>query len=823
VNPALLKRENQSMQTQQDPPASSPGPFVSFLCAAVIFLCVVGGTLSAANAQTEPPVLVEAEGFADTGGWVVDPQFMDLMGSPYLLAHGLGVPVNDARTEVAILEPGVHRVWVRTKDWVAQWQAPGTPGRFQVILNGKPLATTFGTIGAQWHWQDGGEIDLPKGQLRLALHDLTGFEGRCDAIVFSRDRSFVPPNTDPEMLSFRRRCLGLSEKPEPAGEYDLVVTGGGIAGICAAVTAARLGLKVALIQDRPVLGGNNSSEVRVWLQGARSKQPWPRIGDVVAELEAEKRAHYGPENKADLYEDDKKLAVVRGEPNIDLFLEHRGNGVEMEGNRIRAIVAQEIRTGRRLRFVARWFADCTGDACIGALAGADFDLQEKNKMGPCNLWNVCECKDTNAINTGTKESVEDVPFPRCPWALDLSDKPFPGRDKVKPDPNKLGGWYWESGFDRDPINEMEYVRDWNFRAMYGAWDALKNVDKVLTKHRLNWSAYILGKRESRRLLGDVILDVVDLEQDRKFPDGYSPTGWDNDLHRPSPRYNKGFEGDAFIATAEHGYFPAYEDNRSFWIPYRCLYSRNIDNLFMAGRCISVTHEALGAVRVMRTCGTQGEVVGMAASVCKEFDTNPRGVYVKHLADLEKRIRKGVGKVDGSTIPYSNQGERGHSPRQVALAQPAWLGRVGENLARMAEVKTMPAAKTDGVDRTVLLNDGYGKIEDNSGRWLGKGALPHIIEYRWHKPVELGAVRIISGWHNGVRVLFPVSHFQLQHHDGKAWQEVLPAVEGNDNPVWSATFAPVNATHLRLVITQTPHNISRVWEVEFYEPPKDGKR
>ena len=115
------------------------------------------------------------------------------------------------------------KIWVRTKDWVAQWEAPGTPGRFQVVLNDKPLETTFGTVGAQWHWQDGGKIDLPEGTLRLALHDLTGFEGRCDAILFSSDPSFVPPNTDPKMLAFRRRCVGQSDQPERAGEYDLVV------------------------------------------------------------------------------------------------------------------------------------------------------------------------------------------------------------------------------------------------------------------------------------------------------------------------------------------------------------------------------------------------------------------------------------------------------------------------------------------------------------------------------------------------------------------------------------------------------------------------
>jgi len=815
--------EDEDMQTKNSFSRPYAWKFHSSVCLVMAVLFVIAETLKAADSKTEPPILVEAEAFTDIGGWVVDPQFMDLMGSPYLLAHGLGTPVKDAVTEVTIPQSGRYRVWVRTKDWVAQWKAPGAPGRFQVIIHDKPIETTFGTVGAEWHWQDGGRIDLAKGKLRLALHDLTGFEGRCDAILLSNDLSFIPPNTGPEMGVFRRRCLGIPDKPEPAGEYDLVVTGGGIAGTCAAVAAARLGLKVALIQDRPVLGGNNSSEVRVWLQGARSKAPWPRVGDVVAELEPGQRAHYGPANTAGLYEDDKKLAVARNEPNIDLFLEHRGNGVEMEGGRIQAVLAHEIRTGKRIRIGGRWFADCTGDACIGALAGADFDLQKKNKMGPCNLWNVCECKDTNPINTGAQEFAEPVSFPRCPWALDLSDKPFPGRSRIKPDPNQLGGWYWESGFDRDPINEMEYVRDWNFRAMYGAWDAMKNVDKVLPNHRLNWAAYILGKRESRRLSGDVILDVEDLKQDRKFPDGCAPTGWSNDLHLPNPQYNKGFEGDAFISSAEHGVYPAYQENRPFWIPYRCLYSRNIDNLFMAGRCISVTHDALGAVRVMRTCGTQGEIVGMAASVCKEYGIDPRGVYEKHLADLQKRMRKGVGKVDGSTIPYDNWGEQGHTPRLIALVQPKWLENAGENLARRAEVSTSTPRKDDGVDQAILLNDGHGKVEDNDARWIRKGDFPQTIEFRWDEPVELGAARIISGRYNGSRVYSPISQFSIRHHDGEIWQETLPAVEANENPAWTATFSPVKTKRLRLVITQAPHNISRVWEVEFFGPLDDGKQ
>lgn len=607
--------------------------------------------LVSASAATPVTVLVEAESFSSPGGWVVDPQFMDQMGSPYLLAHGLGRPVKDATTTVRFPAAGTYRVFVRTKDWVAQWNAPGAPGRFQLIVDGKVLPTTFGTTGAQWHWQPGGTMEIARARkVTLALHDLTGFEGRCDAILFTQDDGLVPPNAGTDMAEFRGQVLGLPKAPVGAGNFDLVVVGGGIAGSCAAVSAARLGLKVALVQDRPVLGGNNSSEVRVWLQGARTKEPWPRVGDVVAEFEQERRAHYGPANTAELYEDQRKLAVVRGERNIRLFLEHRANGVITNGARIQAVIAQEIRTGRRFQINGRYFADCTGDAVIGEMAGADFQMEPQGRLGQCNLWNVCECKDTNALNVAVSAAADEKPFPRCPWALDLTEQPFPGRSVTKPDPLKLGGWYWESGFDRDPIKEMEYIRDWNFRAMFGAWDAMKNVDKVLPNHQLNWAAHILGKRESRRLLGDVIVTFDDLKEGRKFPDACVPSGWKVDLHLPDQRFEKGFEGDAFIAKASYQAYPL-----PFWLPYRALYSRNIANLFMAGRDISVTHEALGGVRVMRTCGCMGEIVGMAASLCRKHETTPRAVYERHLPELQALMRRGAGKRHASP-DYENQGE-----------------------------------------------------------------------------------------------------------------------------------------------------------------------
>jgi hypothetical protein len=621
--------------------------------ASLLFLpCAVR---AAKPAQAAPIVLLEAEQFANFGGWVLDQQFMDQMGSPYLLAHGLGEPVRDAQTTVQFPATGKYRVWVRTRDWVAPWKAPGAPGRFKLLVSGKPLATTFGTEGAAWHWQDGGTVKVGR-EAKIALHDLTGFEGRCDAVLFCRDLDFKPPNELSALRPFRRRALGLPETPEDGGSYDLVVVGGGIAGTASAMSAARLGLKVALLQDRPVLGGNNSSEVRVWLNGGINLPPYPRIGDIVAELEPKQRAHIGTANTAEIYEDERRLALVRSEKNLTLFLEQRVNAIEAADGIIRAVVAQHIRTARRVRLTARWFADCTGDGTVGALAGADFDTTETGHMGPSNLWNVrdtgqpepfpkCECEDTNAVNLTFAAGKSPAPFPRCPWAIDLRDKSFPGRQRPgsekTPDPlSKLGQWFWESGFDKDPIADVEWMRDQNLRAMYGAWDTLKNVDKLYPNYKLNWAAYIAGKRESRRLLGDVVLTVDAFRTNQYFPDACFPCTWTIDLHLPDPAFNL-----EFVSKASHGKYKT-----PYWAPYRCLYSRNVTNLFMAGRDISVTHLALGPTRVMRTCGCMGEIVGMAASLCKQHDCTPRAVYEQHLPELKLLMERGVGRQPPKALP-----------------------------------------------------------------------------------------------------------------------------------------------------------------------------
>ena len=566
-------------------------------------------------ADVRVTILVEAESFVQPGAWGLDTQFIREMGSPYLIAHGLGKPVADATTKVAIPSAGTYRVFVRTKDWVARWNAPGTPGKFQVLVNGKALAETFGTKGDSWGWQDGGTVALPAGEATVALHDLTGFDGRCDCIVFTTE-AIPPPNDSAILADWRRTTLGLPAEPIAKGPYDLVVVGGGYAGMGAALSAARMGLKVALIQDRGVLGGNGSSEVRVWAMGLIRRGKYPRIGEIIEEFCD--HAKKSPGTYAE-FGDEKKEKIVRAEPNIDLFLNTHAFAVQKEGSAIKSVTCLDTKTGREVRFTGKFFCDATGHATIGHLAGAETVMEPKGRMGMSNMWAWDELESPQA-------------FPETPWALPLTmdDFPYPK--------DHHGQWFWESGFDKDPLADAEGIRDWNLRAVYGAFNAMKNGDGAADHKNavLTWVAYVGGPRESRRILGDVVLTQDDIVSKKEFPDGCVPSTWSIDLHYPKNEYADKFPDNPFISIAVHD--NRVDRNYGYPVPYRCFYSKDIDNLFTAGRCVSVTHEALGSVRVMKTCGMMGEVVGKAASVAVKHGTNPRGVFEKHWSEMDELLK-----------------------------------------------------------------------------------------------------------------------------------------------------------------------------------------
>lgn len=654
-------------------------------CLGILVAAAVTSTSTSAEERAATGVLIEAESLASAGGWQLDTQFIREMGSPYLLAHGLGVPVADATGTVELPATGEYHVYVRTKDWVARWGAPGAPGRFQLLIDGVPLKTAFGSEGAEWHWQDGGTVEVKDKTVAIALHDLTGFDGRCDAIYLTQSVE-PPPNADVILPAWRRELLNLAEEVETKGGYDLVVIGGGYSGLGAAIAAARAGCRVALIQDRGVLGGNGSSEVRVWAQGEIRRGKYPRIGEIVEEISDQATKSPGTYEE---FEDAKKEAIVRDEPNIDLFLNHHAYQVEMDENEIKSVEAFDTKTSRRLKFEAPLFADCTGHATIGFLAGADFDMSPDGRMGMSNMW-------------AWDEVDEEVAFPETPWALDLEmqDFPYPRDHHAQ--------WFWESGFDKDAVGGAEAIRDWNFRAAYGAFNAMKNRGGA-DQHKnatMTWLAYIGGPRESRRLLGDVILNHDDIIQKKEFADGTVPSTWSVDLHYPKKQYAEKFPDNPFISVAVFG--SGVDRSVGFPIPYRCFYSRNIPNLFMAGRCISVTHEALGTTRVMKTCGMMGEVVGKAASLCRLHQCLPRDVYYNYWAELDAMLKlpgkANRASVDAEFVIPDDAMELAKTPA------PSTSGMHGESI---------DPAKFDGI----VIDDPAAK---RSGAWTSGVGLAKFI-------------------------------------------------------------------------------------------------
>ena len=674
-----------------------------FLAVALLAAAWLAKPLAAAN------IWIEAESFEQKGGWQVDQQMIEGMGSPYLIAHGLGTPVKDALTNVRIDTAATYNVYVRTYNWTAPWHAATGPGGFKVAINGKRLPVTVGQTGDRWQWQKAGTVNLKRGMATLVLCDLTGFDGRCDAICLSTS-PVAPPEGHEDLRRYRDKMLKTDQRMRSAGVFDLVVVGGGVAGMSAAVAAARLGLKVALVQDRPVLGGNNSSEVRVHLGGRINTGKYPRLGDLQKEFGPTLEGNAMP---AENYADDRKLKFVKAEPNVSLFLNHHVCGVQMQGqhipmtkllpalqpsaippksgqnassfsdftpnvtensakcegemqalatneankpegnrlinrdNTIAAVIAKNVLTGEELRFEAPLFADCTGDATLGVLAGAMYNIGRESKSAFGEDLAPQQADDMTmgvSMQWYAKKKDKTATFPLFEYGISFNEQTAEKRLK--------GEWTWETGLNSRIVVNLERVRDYGMLVVYSNWSFLKNRSKDRRRYerqQLDWLAYVAGKRESRRLLGDYVLSEQDIVKNMPHEDATFTTTWSIDLHYPDTINARNFATGPFKAISRQRVIYPYA------VPYRCLYSRNVSNLFMAGRNISVTHVALGSVRVMRTTGMMGEVVGMAASVCHANRAYPRQVYTHFLPQLQALMERGVGNANLPNNQSYNEG------------------------------------------------------------------------------------------------------------------------------------------------------------------------
>jgi len=410
-------------------------------------------------------------------------------------------------------------------------------------------------------------------------------------------------------------------------EVDFCVVGGGIAGMLAAVSAARRGVRVVLMQDRPVLGGNASSEIRMWIRGAHGDDK--RETGILEEIALE-NIYRNPTLNYSIW-DSVLYGITKFQDNLELILNCACCDAEMDGDRIVSVQGYQTTTQQWHMVKAKLFADCSGDSVLAPLTGAQWRMGREacsefgediapEKSDACTMGMSCLLQARP-----TDHPVSYIP-PK--WANHYTKEDFPFRmDFSTPDAWTHDNFWWiELGGTVDTIQDTETLRDRLLKITFGVWDFIKNSGVCAAENwELDWVGFLPGKRESRRYVGDYIMTQSDVRSGGKFEDTIAYGGWTMDDHDP-----QGFD----TTEPPNIFHPAPSP---FGIPYRCVYAKNISNLFFAGRNISVSHTAFSATRVMATCGLLGQAVGTAAAIAVQNGLTPRGVYENKLPELQKAL------------------------------------------------------------------------------------------------------------------------------------------------------------------------------------------
>lgn len=501
---------------------------------------------------------------------------------------------------------------------------------------------------------------------------------------------------------------------------DFVITGGGLSGTCAAITAARQGLKVVLVQDRPILGGNASSEVRLWVLGATShmgnNNRWSREGGVIDELLVE-NLYQNPEGNPIIL-DMILLDKVVQEPNITLLLNTAVYEVEKdEPDSISGLKAFCSQNSTAYRLKAPLYCDASGDGIVGFLAGAAFRMGAESReefdetMAPDADYGELL---GHSLYFYSKDTGKPVKFTAPSFALDVS-KEIPRFRNFSSNEHGCQLWWVEHGGRLDTVHDTERIKWELWRVVYGIWDYIKNSGKFPDAETmtLEWVGMIPGKRESRRFEGDYMLSQHDLIEQRRHPDAVAYGGWSIDLHPADGVFS------------ERPPCNQWHSKGIFQIPYRCLYSRNIKNLFFAGRIISVSHVAFGATRVMATSAYTGQAAAMAAVLCRQHGLLPKDIYQGgHIDLLQRELMK-----TGQHIPH------------VAL-------RDEEDLVRKARLKASSSLNFSGFDVNQLI---WKPLDISAAQLLpfSKGKIPPFsLPIQAAEDTELDMELRISGRKGG---------------------------------------------------------------------------
>ncbi|HIW32195.1 MAG TPA: FAD-dependent oxidoreductase [Candidatus Paenibacillus intestinavium] len=414
---------------------------------------------------------------------------------------------------------------------------------------------------------------------------------------------------------------------------DVTVIGGGLAGVCAAIAAARLGKKVALVNNRPVLGGNSSSEVRVWVCGATKHgvNRYARETGIMGELFVENQ-YRNPEGNPYIW-DIVILEAVRAEANIQLFLNtdvHQVHASGDEENReISSVIGWMMNSERELTFQSPVYLDCTGDGLVGFLAGAKYRLGREAKHEFNESWAPEVADDVTLGSTilfYTKDVGKPVQYIAPSFAKNIEETSIPIRRVIRSGDSGCHYWWIEWGGEHDTVYDNELIRDELWSVIYGIWDYIKNSGKFDAETMtLEWVGSIPGKREYRRFVGEYVLSQNDILAQEKFEDRIGFGGWSIDLHPPQGMY------------AEESGSKHISADGIYHIPYRSLYSSNVSNLLFAGRNVSASHVAFGTTRVMATCAVMGEAAGTAAALCVQESVTPSQLHSSHLSRLQQTL------------------------------------------------------------------------------------------------------------------------------------------------------------------------------------------
>ncbi|MCB9937305.1 MAG: FAD-dependent oxidoreductase [Planctomycetaceae bacterium] len=619
-------------------------------------------------------------------------------------------------------------------------------------------------------------------------------------------------------------------------DCDILVAGGGPAGVPCALAAARCGAKVILCQDRPVLGGNASSEVRMHIVGANGTgrfdrgaelETEAREGGIIEEIRLENCVR-NPQRSAAMF-DLILYDKCRAEPNLTLLLNTAITGVVMrdgDSSEIASAIADRHSTEDRFRINARTFIDCTGDGRLAFEAGAAFMRGRESSAEfseTLALAQADSCQLGSTILITTRKHDRPMPFVAPDWVRTFTKEELrlrlyavPGEEEPT---HEYGYWWAEWGGTLDTIRENETIRDELLAVTLGIWNHIKNgppdatggADPLNASHwALDWIGFLPGKRESRRLIGQHVLNQRDLESSRSFPDAIAYGGWSMDLHPPS-----GVDAPNEEPCVQHVLPYLYD------IPLRCCVARDITNLMFAGRNMSATHVAFSSTRVMATCAVVGQGVGTAAALAIKKSVQPREIA-------------------------ANSGLVNDIQQQLLCDDAFLIGRVNEtsgDLARLAQVSASSEQSggvainvVSGQTRSVHGERGVTPERTTAGlhRWMSlAGELPAWIRFDWDEPQSLHHIQLVfdSGLHR---------HLTLSHHDGYSakmlWGQPQPetvrdyTVQILNNGNWSTafevvgnyqrlrrhTFEPETATSaVRIIVTGTSGlDHARIMEVRI---------